>query len=168
MGSSIVRMCSWRSMLILSIMAARVVDFPLPVGPVTRMSPRGLSQSCSTTGGRFRVLKSLDFKRDETKHGADCAALGEHVGAKPAQILDPERKIYFPFFFELVLLTVGHHAVCESFGVRGIQDLLVDGAQLSVHTDLGRDSRRQMQVRCSCLYGFLEHFGQSAHCFLSN
>ena len=33
----------WRSLFwfICSIIAARVVDFPLPVGPVTRISPRG-------------------------------------------------------------------------------------------------------------------------------
>jgi len=31
-GSSSVMMCSWRSLLILSIIAASVVDFPLPVG----------------------------------------------------------------------------------------------------------------------------------------
>ena len=43
---------SWRSVLILSIMAASVVDLPEPVGPVTSTSPRGLSHSLLTTGGR--------------------------------------------------------------------------------------------------------------------
>ncbi len=51
-GSSMVTMCSWRSRLILSIMAARVVDLPEPVGPVTRIRPRGFSQSRSMTAGR--------------------------------------------------------------------------------------------------------------------
>ena len=39
MGSSMVMMCSPRSLLIRSIMAARVVDLPLPVTPVTSTSP---------------------------------------------------------------------------------------------------------------------------------
>ncbi len=90
---------------------------------------------------QIQALKSLDFERDETEHRPDRAALGEHVGAEPAQVFDAERKIYFPFFFELMFLTVGHHAVCESFGVRRVQRLLVDGAQLAVDANLGRELR---------------------------
>ena len=56
-GSSIVMMCSWRSLLILSSIAASVVDLPEPVGPVTRTRPRGLSQMPATTGGRPSSLK---------------------------------------------------------------------------------------------------------------
>src|SRR3984893_13819676 len=51
MGSSIVIMCSSRSALILSSIAASVVDFPDPVGPVTSTSPRGLSHMPLTTCG---------------------------------------------------------------------------------------------------------------------
>jgi len=36
------------SQLMRSIMAARVVDLPDPVTPVTSTSPRGMSQICST------------------------------------------------------------------------------------------------------------------------
>ena len=50
-GSSMVTMCSWRSRLTLSSIAARVVDLPEPVGPVTSTSPRGFSHSFSTTTG---------------------------------------------------------------------------------------------------------------------
>ena len=59
MGSSMVTMCSLRSELILSTMAARVVDLPEPVGPVTRMSPFGRSASCSTMGGKPSSWKPL-------------------------------------------------------------------------------------------------------------
>ena len=46
-GPRSVRMCSRRSVLILSIIAASVVDLPLPVGPVTSTRPRGRSeQTC--------------------------------------------------------------------------------------------------------------------------
>ena len=50
-GSSIVIMCSSRSLLILSSIAASV-DFPEPVGPVTSTSPRGLSHIPLTTAGK--------------------------------------------------------------------------------------------------------------------
>jgi hypothetical protein len=42
-GSSTVMMCPFRSRLILSIIAASVVDLPEPVGPVTSTRPRGFS-----------------------------------------------------------------------------------------------------------------------------
>ena len=40
-GSSIVRMCPYMFALTWSTIAASVVDLPEPVGPVTRISPRG-------------------------------------------------------------------------------------------------------------------------------
>ncbi len=51
-GSSIVMMWKARVRLIQSMSAASVVDLPEPVGPVTRMSPRGSRATFATTGGR--------------------------------------------------------------------------------------------------------------------
>ena len=51
MGSSTVMMWPFHSRLILSIIAASVVDLPDPVGPVTRMRPRGRSANLATTAG---------------------------------------------------------------------------------------------------------------------
>ena len=44
----------WREVVLLmwSTMDARVVDLPLPVGPVTKTSPLGISESSLTTSGR--------------------------------------------------------------------------------------------------------------------
>ena len=50
-GSSIVRMCAGFDRLMRSIIAASVVDLPLPVGPVTSTRPRGRSASSASTGG---------------------------------------------------------------------------------------------------------------------
>jgi len=52
-------MCSWRVSLILSIIEASVVDLPLPVGPVTSTSPRGLSVMSSMAFGRPSSPKLL-------------------------------------------------------------------------------------------------------------
>ena len=49
------------SALILSTMAARVVDLPEPVTPVTSTRPRGFSQSADTEGGRFSWSKLRMF-----------------------------------------------------------------------------------------------------------
>ena len=50
-GSSIVMMCDGVSRLMMSTIAASVVDLPEPVGPVTSTSPRGRSASWRATGG---------------------------------------------------------------------------------------------------------------------
>ena len=57
-------MCSRRSVLILSIIDASVVDLPEPVGPVTSTRPRGFFASSATIGGRpsssnVRILKGI-------------------------------------------------------------------------------------------------------------
>ena len=60
-GSSIVRMCSSRSRLIASIIAAREVVLPEPVGPVTSTKPRGLRVNSVSTDGRFSSPSVLMF-----------------------------------------------------------------------------------------------------------
>src|SRR5258707_15737404 len=59
MGSSMVIMCSSRSLLILSSIAASVVDLPEPVGPVTSTNPRGFSHSPFATTGKPSASKPL-------------------------------------------------------------------------------------------------------------
>ncbi len=56
-----VRMWSCRSLLILSIIAASVVDLPEPVGPVTSTRPRGRSANVDSTCGRPSSWNDLIF-----------------------------------------------------------------------------------------------------------
>ncbi len=62
MGSSMVMMWVRRFWLIWLIMAARVVDLPLPVAPVTRISPRFRAAIFSSTLGRFSSSKLRALK----------------------------------------------------------------------------------------------------------
>ena len=57
-GSSIVTMCTGRRLVMYFTSAARVVDLPLPVGPVISTMPIGRSQKSSSTEGRFSVSTS--------------------------------------------------------------------------------------------------------------
>ena len=83
----------------ISIMEARVVDFPLPVGPVTRISPLGLlHKNSETTSGRPEFLKSFYFKRDGSDCGSNCAALDKNISAETRKILDAEGEIEFTVF----------------------------------------------------------------------
>ena len=54
-GFSIVIMCFWCFWLISPISEARVVDFPCPVGPVTRTRPCGRSISFIICSGMPRL-----------------------------------------------------------------------------------------------------------------
>src|SRR5579872_7248615 len=107
-GSSMVRMWSCRSVLILSIMAARVVDFPDPVGPVTSTKPRGLSHILLTTAGSPSWLKRLDLERNQTEDGRGCAPLVKYVSAEASQTFQSEREIQLQIFFKTMLLRIGH------------------------------------------------------------
>ena len=58
-GSSTVRIWAWRSQLIRSTIAASVVDFPDPVGPVTSTSPRSARAISASTGGSPSAANDL-------------------------------------------------------------------------------------------------------------
>ena len=87
-----VRMCSWRSVLILSIIAASVVDLPLPVGPVTSTRPRGRSASVGEHRRQAELVEAADLLGNQPVDGADRAALVEHVAAEARQALIPNEK----------------------------------------------------------------------------
>ena len=92
MGSSMVMMWSWRSPLTLSIMAARVVDLPEPVGPVTSTRPRGFSHSLETTGGRPSWAKDLISKGMTRKTAATAPRWLKQLPRKRARPLRPKEK----------------------------------------------------------------------------
>ncbi len=54
MGSSMVRIWSVRPLLMFSSIEAIVVDFPMPVGPDTKISPRRSPAIFSMLSGRFK------------------------------------------------------------------------------------------------------------------
>src|SRR5579872_6423813 len=91
-GSSIVRMWSWRSLLILSIIDASVVDLPDPVGPVTSTSPRGLSQSLLTTGARPSWLNDLISNGIKRKTAAVAPRWLKTLARKRASPFKPKEK----------------------------------------------------------------------------
>jgi hypothetical protein len=58
-GSSMVITCTGRRRVMYRMRAARVVDLPLPVGPVIRTRPMGSSHISSSTGGRSSSSRLL-------------------------------------------------------------------------------------------------------------
>ena len=116
-GSSIVRMCSLRSALILSSIAASVVDLPLPVGPVTSTRPRGRSASVGEDRRQAELAEAPDLLGNQPVDGADRAALVEDVAAEAREAVDAEREVELQRLFEALLLRVGQHAVDQLLGL---------------------------------------------------
>ena len=153
-------MCSSRSLLILSSIAASVVDLPEPVGPVTSTRPRGLSHKLSTICGQAERVESLDFPGNRPKDGAHGAALMEDVAAETRQALQAERKVELQVFFEAMLLRVGQHAVGQRLGVRRGQRRHVQRPQMAVNAHPRRAVGREMQIAAAQLDHLLQQLAQ--------
>src|SRR5712692_6526028 len=78
--------------VIVSIMAASVVDLPEPVGPVTSTNPRGLSQSLLTTAGRPSWLNDLISKGIRRKTAAVAPRWLNTLARKRASPFKPNEK----------------------------------------------------------------------------
>ena len=99
--------------MILSIIAASVVDFPEPVGPVTSTRPRGLSAIFAIDVRQPELLEGLDRERDLSDDHRDAAALLEAVAAEAREVLDAEREIELVVHLEPLLLVLGEDGVRE-------------------------------------------------------
>ena len=133
--------------LILSIIAASVVDLPLPVGPVTSTSPRGRSASVGEHLRQAEVLEAFDLLGNQPVDGADGAALVEDVRAEPGDAADAEREVELERLLEALLLRVGHDAVGQLLGLGRRQFRQLEPLQLSMHANLRRRAGRQVEVR---------------------
>ena len=91
-GSSIVRMCCGFVRLISSTIAASVVDFPEPVGPVTRTRPRGFIASSRNESGSPQLLERSQLRGNVTEGRAEGAALEVDVDAEATEPGTPWEK----------------------------------------------------------------------------
>ena len=146
MGSSMVTTFTRRVRLTTSSMAARVVDLPDPVGPVTRIRPRGSctrrpreagrpSSSKVIPGagtGRRAMLTMPRWRKalTRTRRGATSST------AKSASLL----------VLEGHLQALRDEALQVALGVLGGQGAVRRGLQLAVDAQHGRDPDLQVQV----------------------
>jgi len=98
-------------------MAARVVDLPLPVGPVTRTSPFGAWPNFRASG-QTQLFHRENLARDLAKDAADPIFLHEEIGAIAGQPRQLIREVDIPRFFELLCLLL--RADLEEHGLQFI------------------------------------------------
>jgi hypothetical protein len=92
MGSSSVRMCCDRCLLMWFSMAASVVLLPAPVTPVTRTIPRFVREMSASCRRQLKLLDGGDLERDHAHHDAHGAALAEDVHPEPSDPLAPHEQ----------------------------------------------------------------------------
>ncbi len=111
-------------------MLARLVVLPEPVGPVTRIKPRGRTMSRLIASGMPTCSKDRNWLGNAPQHHADVAALLENRDAEAdaVEVLDGE--VGAAFFLQFLLAAVGRDALHQpvvsslsrTFGVQARAD----------------------------------------------
>ncbi len=152
MGSSTLMMCSCLVLLILSIIAASEVDLPLPVGPVTRTSPRGFSvRSCN--GLRQPELLMLLISLGTVRKAAPRRTLLEvDVDPEAGAVGQRVAEVELPLVLQALALVVGEDVVDHVARRVGRQGGIIQRLDLAADPHHGRQARRNVQVaRPQCL-----------------
>ena len=74
-------------------MLASEVDLPEPVGPVTRISPRGRWINSLHRGGQADLLQVEDAPGDQSRDHADGPFLQKHADAEARILAEGQREI---------------------------------------------------------------------------
>ncbi len=110
-------MCPFRSLLILSMIAASVVGRP----GHQNQAPGALGQ-LGDDRRQPQLLERSHIERNHADYHGHTAPLLEHVPAEAGQVLDPEAKVKLVFGFEPLLLILGEYRVGQLQGVFAVED----------------------------------------------
>ena len=106
-GSSMVRMCSDRVLLMRSMMEASVVDFPEPVGPVRSTKPAGEPGQPFGDGGQAQLVEGRDVGGDHPEGQRRLALLGERAATEAGPVEPAQREVDVLLLVEGGLLFAG-------------------------------------------------------------
>ena len=141
-----VRMWPYSFSLTWLTIAASVVDLPEPVGPVTRIRPRGRFVSLGEDLGRRELLERQHLRRNRAERGGRAALLVERVDAEAREVRHREAEVALEVFLVLLALMVAHDVVHHGVDVLVLHRRQVDPPHIAVDPDQRRQARRQMQV----------------------
>ncbi len=79
--------------LIRSTSDARVVDFPLPVGPVTKHETMTEFGNIANRFGQPKIVEARSFARHDPQHESHRTALVKSVGSNPSVVSPVEREV---------------------------------------------------------------------------
>jgi hypothetical protein len=128
-------------------MAASVVDFPDPVGPVTSTTPARVIRDLREDPGALQVFERQDVGGDGTKYRARSPIVVEGVDAEARETQDLEGEVALQELLVVLALLVVHDVVDERMDLFVFQGWDIDAAYIAVHPDHGRETGREVQIR---------------------
>ena len=123
-------------------MLASVVDFPLPVMPVTSIKAAHLFGELFDYRRQVELFKALYIKRDYSKDYPDRAALHEDVYPESSHPGDAVSEVHLVFFLKGLFLRIVHYAegdLVEIIRLKGLKTLEV--YEFALEPDYRRDYR---------------------------
>ena len=95
----------WRSIVLLIqlIIDARLVVLPEPVGPVTRIRPRGRCDQLLDDRRQAELLEREELVGNPPQHQPDVAALLEDGDAEPGHLAEREAEVGPAHLLQLLL-----------------------------------------------------------------
>jgi hypothetical protein len=146
---------AFRSRLILSSMAARVVDFPDPWDRSPAPAP-GAARPASSHGGRPSSSREMDLVGDLAQGHGDAPPLLVAVAPEPGEVLDAEGEVQLVVRLEPLLLLFGQDRVGQGEGVLGGEDMLTGSSPGPRRPGAGPLPHREVEVRGPPLDHLLE------------
>ena len=122
------------------------MDLPEPVIPVTRMSPRGLSEISSSTAGRCSSVMVFTSYGNGPEGEGQRPALLVDVGAEPAHARHADGEVRLLLLGELLHLARGHHLLGQHLEIFRLDRPHLERVQLAVEPDRRRPADLEQQV----------------------
>ena len=160
-GSSTVTTWTGRFTLISSMMAASVVDLPLPVTPVTSTRPFMFMHAVKDQG-RAQFVDGLNLHWNQAKHNARVAVVAAHVYAEARRFLKHVRDVELHHLFVFLDVRGFGDAQKHSHDVVLVENHAGLPHELAVDTKDRRIARFEVNIRCPAVYG-LSHQLMNVH-----
>ena len=145
-GSSMVRICPCSDSFLWSIIAARVVDLPEPVGPVTSTTPRRVPATSLKIAGARSSPRESTFDGMVRNTAPAPRWWLECVDAKSGEPGDLEREVRLQVFVVVRALGVVHDPADKRAHRRVVELRHLDAMQVAIDPNQRRKSSREMKI----------------------
>src|SRR6185436_8663430 len=156
-GSSTVTMWPFMRVFMSSIIAARVVDLPEPVLPVTRIRPLFTLQRLRTASGMFS-WSSVSALDGMARHTQPAVQVPHHVDAEARDTGDDVGEVRTVLLFQPLLRGARHDLAQRLFDELRRQNFLPQRLQLAIQADARRVVRDEVQVGAVAAQNLLQVF----------
>ncbi len=129
-----------------STIAASVVDLPEPVGPVTRISPRGRLVISANTFGALSSSSESTLDGNGPEGGRGAARLHERVDPEAGEVRHREAEVALEVFLVVLALGVAHDVVHHGVDVLVLHRRQVDPADIAMDTNHRRQPGRHVKI----------------------